>query len=276
MSSGRSLRAVLENIPGWEEATCSPLSGGLSNRAYLLEKNGARAVLKMDDEARAMPYNTRADEARVQTIAAESHLANRVLYFDECAYLTEYLDGHVWSRTELGDEQNIVQFAAALKSLHALPLTGRTFDASDAVVPYLAKIDSRYAERARRFADVVLSKSQPANLCCCHNDLVAENVVATPELLFLDWEYACDNDPFFDIATVITHHDLSSAQESLFLNSYFAGDGERWRAQLHEQKYVYDALHWLWLAAQENVEDNLQLLDRLATRLESETYRNAR
>jgi thiamine kinase-like enzyme len=239
----------------------------------LVEKSDARAVLKIDDEPRTLPYSSREDEARAQTSAAESGLASRVLYVDECALLSEYLDGRVWTRKDLEEEDNVVQLALALKALHAMPLAGRTFDARDAVLPYLAKIQGCHAERARRFADIVLAKSQPPNLCFCHNDLVAENIISAPDVRFLDWEYACDNDPFFDIATVITHHDLSSEQANLFLNQYFEGDGDRWVPQLRNQMYVYDALHWLWLAALNNAEENSQQLMHLATRLESETNR---
>ena len=39
----------------------------------------------------------------------------------------------------------------------------------------------------------------PRAPCCCHNDLVVGNIIAAPEIRFLDWEYACDNDPFFDL-----------------------------------------------------------------------------
>jgi thiamine kinase-like enzyme len=71
-----------------------------------------------------------------------------------------------------------------------------------------------------------------------------------PEVRFLDWEYACDNDPFFDIATVVAHHDLPAGRAEFLLNAYFDGDGERWRSQLERQTEFYDALHWLWDAAQ--------------------------
>jgi thiamine kinase-like enzyme len=87
------------------------------------------------------------------------------------------------------------------------------------------------------------------NICCCHNDLVAANIIATPELRFLDWEYACDNDPLFDFATVVAHHNLSSARMDYLLNAYFNGDGQRWREHLARQTKLYEALLWLWEAA---------------------------
>ena len=268
--SAGSIESVLGEIPGWAGADCTELAGGSSNRSYLVEKDGRRAVLKFDAAARELPYNTRANEGRVQTTAAQHGLAGRVLYVDDRIYLTEYAEGHVWSRVDLEDEQNLVTLAGALKALHSLPLTGRTFDASVAVRSYLSDIDNRDQDTIRRCTEIILSKGMPQNICCCHNDLVAGNIISTPDLRFLDWEYACDNDPFFDIATVITHHDLSDQQATLFLNSYFDGDGDRWRGQLRSQMYMYDALHWLWLAGRSNADENDQLLGILAKRLNSD------
>jgi thiamine kinase-like enzyme len=265
----RSPKEVLDGIPGWEGAAYGELAGGLTNRVWLVRKDGKRAVLKIDHKPRVVPLNTREDERRLQMVVAEHQMAARVLFDEECAYLTEYVDGHVWSREDLSDEQNLVDLAAALKRLHALPLTGRTFDANATVDWYFSRIKNQETETVRRFADVVLSRGLPPNLCCCHNDLVAENIIRSTNVQFLDWEYACDNDPFFDLATVMTHHDLSAEQSSLFLNVYFDGDGERWRPQLQKQMYVYDALHWLWLAGRSQPAADKKQLDLLAARLDA-------
>ena len=276
MTAERSTESVLYDIPGWEEAACTELTGGMNNRTYLVEKEGRRAVLKIDATARALPYNTRENEKRVQMDAANHELAGRVLFTDDCVYLTEYSEGRVWSRADLDNDENLVNLATAVKAVHSLPPTGRTFDASAAVRSYISDIKNRDEDTVRRCAEIVFSKGLPRNICCCHNDLVAENIIATPELRFLDWEYACDNDPFFDIATVISHHDLSDQQATLFLNSYFDGDGDRWRGQLQTQMHMYDALHWLWLAGRKEAGENEQLLDILAERLRLDTGSDAR
>ena len=72
----RAPEAVLAGIPGWENAGIRDLDGGLTNRTWLVEAHGERAVLKIDDVPRTLPFNTRRDEARIQTIAAEAGLAN--------------------------------------------------------------------------------------------------------------------------------------------------------------------------------------------------------
>ena len=48
----RSPKEVLDGIPGWEGAAYGELAGGLTNRAWLVKKDGKRAVLKIDHNPR--------------------------------------------------------------------------------------------------------------------------------------------------------------------------------------------------------------------------------
>jgi thiamine kinase-like enzyme len=241
----------LSAIPGWEDATCIELTGGLTNRTYLVEAGGNKAVLKIDDGSRSSPYNARNTEARIQTMAADKGLAGRVLFASDTVYMTEYLEGIIWSGECLEENTNLDALAAALKKLHTLPLTGRTFDATGAARDYIQRIENADSELVSDYLRKVEVGPMPHNLCCCHNDLVAANIINTPEIRFLDWEYACDNDPFFDLATVVAHHELSSEQSDYLLDAYFDGDGRRWREQLARQASVYEALLWLWEAARD-------------------------
>lgn len=240
---------VLPEIPGFESATWRETSGGLTNRGWLLDNGETKAVLKIDAEPRQPPLNDRAGEARVQQRAAARGLAGRVLYVRDGIYLTEFVDGRVWQADQLRETDNLIQLARALKELHALPLTGRVFDPVQAALRYMEQIGDRDPELTARYHALVRATPAPQHLCCCHNDLVAENIVDAGRLLFLDWEYACDNDPFFDLATIVAHHRLSTRQAETLLDAYFDGDGSRWRRQLADQERLYEALAWLWQAA---------------------------
>ncbi len=162
----RSPEAVLSQVPGWEGSTLREMSGGLTNRTWLVEKAGNRAVLKIDDEVRGAPYSSRADEAAVQLRAASGGLANAVLYADETTLMTEYVDGNVWEPGCLEKVGNIERLARALRQLHALPLSGRTFDATVAARRYAAEIQGRDARIVAHCRQTIESMRQPHNLCC--------------------------------------------------------------------------------------------------------------
>lgn len=250
MTKSISPRAVLETIPGWENANWRPLKGGLSNQTFLVETARQKGVLKIDTAPRTAGLNRRIDEKRIQTTAAEKLLAAPVLFAAERVYLSEYLPGRAWTSTDLRDEANLERLAELLKRVHALPSTGRRFDAIEAARHYFVTARNVDAAVAKECEHVIAAMPLPSLLRCCHNDLVAENIVATPSLRLLDWEYACDNDPLFDLATIVAHHELNESHKGILLNSYFNGDAERWTTRLEQYIETYRALLWLWTAAQ--------------------------
>ena len=240
---------VVRTLSDWHDATWSELTGGLTNRVWLLEKQGNKAVLKIDAERRTLPFNSRAEEAAVQSAAASAGLANPVLFVDEKVYLTDFVEGSHWQPASLDLPGKTEQLAASLRRLHALPRTGRSFDALGAAKQYAESLERADRELVSLCLRIVRDTKLPNYLCCCHNDLVAENIVASPSLKFLDWEYACDNDPMFDLATIVEHHELSDGRAQLLLDAYFEGAGERWRSRLDEQRRLYLALYYLWMAS---------------------------
>jgi thiamine kinase-like enzyme len=260
-------QSALGRVPGWDGACITELQGGLSNDTFKVTAGGRSAVLKIDNAPRLAPFNTRAEEAHVQNMAADAGLAARVLYADEQVYITEFLDGEVWNARDISDSESLEKLATALKRLHAMPLTGRTFDAVGAAQRYAETSCGVDRELTDYCTETILATRQPGKLCCCHNDLVAENLINTPALKFLDWEYACDNDPLFDLATVVEHHALTEEQAASLLSAYSQGDAGAWSKQFTEQRGLYLALLWLWMAARPD--SNSSELVRVAMRLKS-------
>jgi thiamine kinase-like enzyme len=240
---------VLATISGWQGATYRRLPGGLTNDTLLVEKGGRCAVMKIDPSPRKPPYNSRTAEAEIQNRAASIGRANKVLHVSETVLLSEWADGEVWTRATFDDDDRLVRLAQALCEVHALPLTGRRFDAAAAARQYFTSAARVDAELAKHQLDIVESTPLPTVLRCCHNDLVAGNILGTRGVRFLDWEYACDNDPLFDLAIVVAHHGLSYRQADVLLDAYFDGDGDHWRDALTEQMNLYDALNGLWATA---------------------------
>ena len=266
MSTIPTPESVLAGVKGWEGADVSELSGGLTNCTWLVERDSRKAVLKIDASPRGEPFNSRPAEASIQSIAAGQGLANAVLYADEITLLTEYVEGVVWEPDCLERDDNIELVAGTLRRLHSLPLSGRSFDSIIAAKRYVAKIDNADLALVKHCTRVIETMRQPHNLCCCHNDLVAGNIITAPDMMFLDWEYACDNDPFFDLATIVEHHELSEDVSARLLDAYFDGDGQRWWPKLGEQRHLYLALYWLWLASRPD--GSQEELDSIATRIQ--------
>lgn len=261
--------AAIARIPGIEPAKARyrALAAGLSHRLWLVEAEDRKLVLRLDTpQAEALGLD-RGTELAVLGEAGAAGLAPQVVFSDADAGMLvyEYLPGRSWTRADLLRSGQLDALAALLREVHALPRSGVAFDGAAAAKRY-AEILSGHEELgafARRCRDLVASIPVPGDRVCCHNDVVAENVLETPGLLLLDWEYACDNDPYFDLASVIAYHDLDGSQRDRLLRAYAASsDGEE-RERLELQLRLFDPLQWLWLAVRQTALPSTATRERL-------------
>ena len=241
---------ILARLPGWENARSSLIARGSNNVVWRLRVGSREAILKLGLAAREFPLNSRADEARVQAVAAGAGLAPAVLYVDDEVLLEEYVPGPAWTGKTLARPGHLEQLGRTLKRLHALPPTGRRFPLMEAALHYYARLppdaDRALAERCLASLTAVAAPGTPR---CCHNDVVAGNIMSAPGLVLIDWEYAADNDAMFDLATVVVHHRIGPAGRDRLLSACFDGAAADYRERLLDSCKAYRALAWLWRAS---------------------------
>lgn len=270
MSDLLSAAAAISRIPGIEPAKARyrPLGGGLSNRSWLVETEDRRLVMRLDGPRTKAIGMDRRTEAAILRSAAGQGVAPEVVFADPEAGLLvyEYLPGRCWTLADLESDANLEALAQLLRKVHALPRSGVPFDAAGAAARYLDLVRGNQARSAfgEQCRAIVESIPLPADTACCHNDVVAANVIAAPALRLIDWEYACDNDPLFDLASVIGYHDMDAEQKGTLLRAY-AGNLAL-RERLEQQLRLFDALQWLWLAATDGERHRARLAE-LARRI---------
>lgn len=247
----RAARA-LDTIPGWSGATLTALKGGLTNTTWRVDRAGHRATLKVDPDARSFPFAGRNGEAAIQRAAAALGFAGDVIHASPTVLLAEYVDGKVWTADDLRDTDNLVRLGQLLRRVHRLPRSDRHFDALRAARSYREQIetnDNVDQTLADEHLGVLHALPPPMVTCLCHNDVVAENIVAAPNLTLLDWEFASDNDPMFDLAVVVEHHGLDDLQAGCLLDAYAGSEADRLKPRLELETRRYCSLAWLWQAA---------------------------
>lgn len=249
---------ALARVPGLRgQWAYREIGGGLTNRSFLVRSGGAQFVLRLDAEHTAALGLDRRTELRILKNAAEASLAPEVRYADPEAgiLLYEFLPGPVWDRASLDDSQKLGRLAGLLRQVHGLPASGVALDALAAALRYeaIASQETGFRADAARCVEIVRATPEPTARCCCHNDAVASNIIGNAtgyaQLKLLDWEYACDNDPYFDLASLIAYHDLGGKQSDRLLQCYSGARTSEARERLELQLRVYDALQTLWLAA---------------------------
>src|SRR5690606_38987224 len=139
-------------------------------------------------------------ELKIHRQAARKELAPEIIFADVDAgiLLCEYVPGPVWERSSLVDPRKLDLLATLLREVHSLPASGVALDASAAANRYAARASEKPELRsfAARCVEIVRKTPAVGPRACCHNDVVAPNVIGTSALKLLDWEYASDNDPF--------------------------------------------------------------------------------
>ncbi len=269
MSELLTARDAIARIPGWDPNNVSieELHGGLSNRTFKVTHRDTDFVLRLDATHTGAFLLDRRLEVSIARNAATAGLAPQVVFADPGAgiLLSEYLHGKIWSRQSFDDHRNLDALAELLQRVHALPLCGVRLDVKAVAGFYAGKLQSApgpYAF-AQRCEAIIAGIPVSGRVCCCHNDVIAQNIFATPKLKLLDWEYACDNDPLFDLASVVAYHDLDQALADALLDAYSGGADGELRERLSEQIRIYDAIHWLWLANRQILSHDRGLSKRL-------------
>ncbi|MEM6512504.1 MAG: choline/ethanolamine kinase family protein [Pseudomonadota bacterium] len=250
MSQDKVRSMLLERVEEWRFANIERIPQGHTESAYRLSLSGRRAFFKYEEATRAPFKIPRHLEAEIQRLAASRGLAPGVYYVDDDCMLTEYVDGRVLADSDFHDREMLVRIGLRLREVHKLPLCGLRFNAMTAATHYAMHApDAKIAERC--LAAVASLPWESAELAFCHNDLAVGNLILDDDIHFIDWEYACDNSPLFDLATVIAHHNLDTSEARVLVEAYFGTCSEDHLARLAVYERGYHALHWLWMAAKD-------------------------
>lgn len=248
MSAALSPADALARGPGWQvsDSSIEPLLAGLTNRLYSVRHQGQRYVLRLDAEHTQAFGVDRKHEQRVLKAAEAAGIGPRVVFMDaeRGVLVTEYIDGEPWS--SLNPDAAVEQLALLLRTVHQLPLTGQALDPVAAANHYLLQLAGDHPQRFSAEQTVELLQRLPRSdtISCCHNDLIGANIIGrSPRLI--DWEYACDNDPAFDLATVIEDLKLNPRQSECLLVAY-GGELSELRERVAVQRQVYLGLSALW------------------------------
>lgn len=263
MEDLQSVRSALLRIPrlggtAAAEAGIERLAG-LTNRNYKVTLGGDRFVLRIPGEGTS-EYINRRHEAVAARIAADAGVNAELLFFDESdgLMLTRFIDGAATMNAErFRDLGSVSRAAKAFRRMHDCGRSFATqfelFQKMDEYLDYLRKRDARipdgYAE-VQREAEAVRSAlaSRPAPLRPCHCDPLAENFLDTGQRIFIiDWEYAGNNDPMWDLGDVSVEAAFGADQDAALLEAYF--DGKPPAAQVGRMvmyKAMCDLLWTLW------------------------------
>lgn len=249
LSHWRSWAAQLNAPPRLEYA----ISTGLSHSSYCVRHDQQRFIVRIESAASrslAMPK-----QQELTLLNNVGSLAPSVVWHNATTLVSHYIEGHTWQAGS-----HIESLAAHLYRLHHLKLDLPAFDLLkhidrywrklEELNPKTAEVHHGFYRRCRQKTDKIL-RQHPLQ-CICHNDLIPDNILQNKqEFVFIDWEYAGLNSPYFDLASLVEFGELSKTQALDLSNYYWKNDHDNSHVNaLKNFCFVVRFLEWLWLCLQ--------------------------
>lgn len=186
------------------------LSGGRSNRSFLLDSDIGRLVLRINGAGAFLPGADRSTEAGVWQAASEHGIAPPLVHADRQNRFL--VSAYIESKLPASPTSDIViinQALAVLKTCHQLQVSAPAIDYTAHIERYWQIIETgkrppdpllrQQRKPMQTLLESLLHSDTPTGLC--HHDPLSENFVGSPERLYLiDWEYAATGLQIMDYA----------------------------------------------------------------------------
>ncbi len=269
-----TLQEAIARVPLWAGAgdlKVTPLTGGITNSNYRVERDGEAFVLRITGADTELLGIDREHEYAANLIAGKQGLAPEVVYFirPEGYLVTRFISGRPVPPEEITRPENIQRVAEVVRRIHDMPEIPGQFSVFRAIEAYsAAAVRFRFGRAENGGAGPIryqmpfpeefdwlidqmhkaetALQSHPITPCPCHNDLLNANFLTDGQLYVLDWEYAGMGDGFFDLANFSDHHDLSDDQDRWLLECYFGRMPPAAWAHLKIMKMLSDLREATW------------------------------
>lgn len=221
-------------------------TAGLNHQTYLLSCSRKQFVLKLFSEAQKTAIFA-------QQFAAHHGIAPNVLYVNQeyDLVIIEYIPSNTLSSKQINSE-SVTALAKKLRKLHSIPsdiVAGKVgkFDIQAMCDNYLNRVDKQdtLSQNIHEKLSPVIQQfvDDSTQWCFCHNDLVKENCfVVKDQALFIDWEYAKINNPWFDLAAIIYYLNLDQQQTTTLIQQY----QPEWLDKIDEPIFYASQISLLW------------------------------
>ena len=261
----RAMQAVPELAD--RRLTFTPLSGGITNRNFLVDVAGAadRYVVRLAGNDTHLLGISREVEHAATVAAAGVGVGPEVTAFlrAEGYLVTRFIEGRPVDDEAVHRPETLRRVADSIRRIHGGPPIPGLFVPLRIVEAYRALAVARGVAIPTEFGSaqaigrrIELSLlSDPIELCPCHNDLLNANFIDDGRRIrIVDWEYAGMGDPFFDLGNFSANHGLTPDEDAVLLEAYDGAPPRRDRlARIVLMRVVSDFREAMWGVLQQGI-----------------------
>ena len=233
--------------------------GGLTNRNYKIDCDHGSYVLRLAGEGTS-DYINREVEFHNASIASNAGVNAEIIHFDSATgtMICKYIDNAITLDIDTLRDINVVQRTGrAFRKLHdcGKEFKGK-FDLFEQIDQYLEVVSKLEAKLPEGYKDVQKASEQVrAALSAhtlpvkpCHCDPMVENCIDNGDIVYIiDFEYAGNNDPMWDLGDISVEGDFTKQQDEVFLTAYFGHKPDPFDVgRMVMYKAMCDLLWTLW------------------------------
>jgi thiamine kinase-like enzyme len=248
------------------ELTLRPLSGGITNRNFLVEAVGTdeQWVIRLAGNDTHLLGISREVEHAATVAAAGVGVGPEVTAFirPEGYLVTRFIVGSPVSDEAVHRPATLARVADSLRRIHDGPPIPGLFVPFRIVEAYRALAEARGVRippeyelalsHARRIELALLAN--PVELRPCHNDLLNANFIDDgSRIRIVDWEYAGMGDPFFDLGNFSINHELKPDEDAAVLSAYEGSARPDRLARLTLMRTISDFREAMWGVLQQGI-----------------------
>jgi thiamine kinase-like enzyme len=245
------LNALLDEIPALtgRPRQLQELSGGLTNRNVKITTQDAVYVARCTDTSRNFLAIDRDAEYHNSVAAERAGVGAPVIDYrpDLGILLLGYLNGKTLSNDDFQRPGVLAKVAAGCRALHSGPRFRGTFDMFERQPQYLKTVLDNgfkfpadyleYTDTFGRIRDALRAIDQTT--VPCNNDLLAENFIEDGDRVWIiDYEYAGNNDPCFELGNTWAECGLSTDQLDELVTAYYGRRLRHKSARAHLQGII--------------------------------------
>lgn len=206
-----------------EIKTIKPSELGLTNKNYVITlENDEKYFVRIPYKHNYELFNYELEEKIHQQIKnLEINLEYCYLDTETGVKISPYFEG-IKHLDELDLTLACVQVAKDLKKLHQTKLVNHEFDVKEKYKQFKSK-NTIHLYPLEEYEYLLKNLSLYPERVLCHNDLVNGNIIEYQKKVYLiDYEYASDNHPYFDLLSFITENNIEDESiRTLFFETYF-------------------------------------------------------
>lgn len=231
------------------------ISGGITNRNYKLETQNGVFMLRIAGERTELLGIDRANEFSSSQIAFQTGVGTEPIAYLEnhAAILSRFIPNALTLDPETATAR-LKRIVPRLRVFHDAKEIPAKFSPFKTVRNYHSLALEHGVKFPNDLPNILEQMTQIENAlqphardCPCHNDLLPANFLDDgTRIWIIDWEYAGNGNPFFDLGNLAVNLELNQTDCERLLELYFGHSNFKLEAQLQLMKLASDLREAFW------------------------------